>query len=1497
MTSSGQVLWCQTCELQYELPQTLPDRAYRCSRCRDFLLQPSPRSPTTFLYPVPLPRKPATSLSTARITGPGLRDTPAPTTVRQFQRYEILGELGRGGMGVVYRAWDPDRETEVALKVLLGGRWADRTAVERFLREASAASKLAHPALVKVLDSGEWDGQPFYAMELISGPSLKDVLDDIGRPPVVESYRIVAELADAVHHAHEHGVAHRDIKPENVLLRVTGEPILTDFGLVLEDHHSRLTHTGQVMGTPAYLAPELARGVKDPDWRRVDVYALGAMLYELLTGRAAYDNESGMQVLMDVLAGPPPPLRSLMPALPREAEIITQRAMARIPSERFPTAAALARDLERAREGLPIEARPLSASYKARLWLRANGRIVGAVAAALALVAVFGTIVVGARARMAAAEKSAAWSEAQQRLNQLEPELASLEHEGRQAEVDTAFTSFVEGDRWMGAPAISEAWRHHARRLRGRGDPGGELDALARAWALAPTDSSADAALDGLLEAMTARWEYTRIETLAAGGNNPGFTQARLAAAGVARRDLRVARSAWDALPTGVPSTAPMLEALMSGRPMSHSALGAIAIPGGELLLHSQDALLIAEQAGAQRILDTAPLDPVPEVAIPLGNDRFVTWSDGRAALIERSETGWHVRQRWTDSPVKDAHALDDSTVLVGIGPYDRHMIRLDRTAEGWTRRSAHPATDRSASDVVALDVADVEGDGGRDVFVAVGPWNAFDVRWFSVDDTGELTLQARRKLGYASDVRAIDWGGRTLAAVVKADQYPSRRTFPIDQPYGEPAGLYLLDPAADLDTVDHRRIPTPIGQSTPDTGRIVVADLDGDGREDLAFNVLNDTPWLMLYRQTEDGQLEHARIQGLLLHTAVQADDDPARELVVSMDDPWLTSEPRLWLMGVGTEPLPTISAVAHKRTHPPDGLAPELERAWTRAEHAASAGLFGPAANLFELIADRATSEESSDRAWLRAAELWTGADRPLRAAEIAGNVLSDERRPAALDLRARALVRAYRFADARATDDQLVSTYGPLPTEIQAAVDGRRTLYEAGSGDTSVTLDFGDPLDDAWQVNGALGVRRDVREGRLSIDSVIGSGTLARLPLEHSGDIVAVEIEGTIDRVEWAAGLAIGVRPVGSPEMLGFRVMGWGGGSLLERQIGCVLPERGLMGPQRPARPSDTLSFVARVEVAPRLREIRCSILDDSGVRLHETRVPLGETMPEGAWELVIESAGEESAEVAMHTRMILDRVALRGVSIRGTPTADRGGRALVEGDLSGALAQLDPEAPSWLTTAIRLELGDIEAAAASLPEIDTRRPLEPELASLMRARPDLARELAESLGADWFVTWHRAWNVALVSHPDDEWILERLVSDLAGLTAWEPADPDGRAIRTELLAARGRARWLLGRTSAAREDLRAATREVTHVIDEALAANDGPRLQTGRQVWMDSHATLAALSLAAGEPSIAREHAQRALEGAPFRELAVDRLLLDPRVAERRTDPEWAAILAR
>ncbi len=301
--------------------------------------------------------------------------------------YEVLGELGRGGMGIVYRARDLKLDRLVALKTLRSDLQTEPQPLARFRAEAKALSRLKHPNIVQIYEVGEHDGCPYIALELVDGGSLSSQL---GRPARFDQIAPLIEvLARAIHAAHRANIIHRDLKPANVLISLNGVPKITDFGLAKQLGGSVMTtQSGAILGTPSYMAPEQVAGKGARITRRTDVYALGAILYELITGKPPFRERTVPETMLRVLNDDPVPPHELYPAAPRDLETICLKCLEKDPDRRYRSALALAEDLRRFQAQRPIKAEGHAVLDRAGRWCSRHSGVVG-FAAGVVLTAVF----------------------------------------------------------------------------------------------------------------------------------------------------------------------------------------------------------------------------------------------------------------------------------------------------------------------------------------------------------------------------------------------------------------------------------------------------------------------------------------------------------------------------------------------------------------------------------------------------------------------------------------------------------------------------------------------------------------------------------------------------------------------------------------------------------------------------------------------------------------------------------------------------------------------------------------------------------------------------------------------------------------------------------------------------------------------------------------------------------------------------------------------------
>jgi TolB-like protein/tRNA A-37 threonylcarbamoyl transferase component Bud32/Flp pilus assembly protein TadD len=301
--------------------------------------------------------------------------TPAATMLGELGDYELLEEIGRGGQGVVFRARQKNLNRTVALKVISLGQWASKAHLRRFRLEAEAAARLEHPGIVPIHEVGERDGQCYFSMKFVEGGQLDEKVKQTPMS-IRQAVELITKVARTVHYAHEHGILHRDIKPGNILLDAKGEPHLTDFGLArLVESESSVTHTLDVLGTPSYMAPEQAMGNNAAVSNVTDVYGLGAVLYQLLTGHPPFAGGATYETIRLLLDTEPRQPRLLNPKIDRDLSTICLKCLEKDPKRRYLSALALAEDLEHWLKHEPIQARHTGVFTRGRKWVRRNPSI------------------------------------------------------------------------------------------------------------------------------------------------------------------------------------------------------------------------------------------------------------------------------------------------------------------------------------------------------------------------------------------------------------------------------------------------------------------------------------------------------------------------------------------------------------------------------------------------------------------------------------------------------------------------------------------------------------------------------------------------------------------------------------------------------------------------------------------------------------------------------------------------------------------------------------------------------------------------------------------------------------------------------------------------------------------------------------------------------------------------------------------------------------------
>lgn len=1469
-------LTCPACGTVYRLDGFDADRIYLCARC-DRSIQGSGGSFDTLRD-----RPRAMYLYSSGNAPPGNSIGEG-----MLGRYSLRGELGRGGMGVVYRAWDPELSRFVALKVLLAGEHAGVQELERFLREARAAAQLDHANIVRVLDIDRDEQRAFFTMDLVDGPSLADVIDAWGPRPVREAVRIVASVARALHEAHRRGLLHRDVKPGNVLLQTDGTPLLTDFGLVtaVREVDARITRTGQVLGTPSYMAPEQATDGAGALTPKADQYALGAVLYEALAGRPPYDG-TAMEVLMSLVGGPPRPVEELRADLPRDVAVMLARSMDRDRDRRYASCLAFAEDLERWLAGEPILARPPTLPYRARLWMHRHRREV-----TFGLVGLMALIGGGLgwqgwtdlRARSLARSRELAATE---RWEQVRGRIDDLVAEGDEQAAAQAFAAFVDDPDHGGTAVLAGAWRDHG----GRAQEAGRLDAAVDAFGVSYVESrsAADqqAALLALAGAFESQWRFDALDVVldALDGDDPRVGGWR-AKARLARGDL--ARGA-EALPVDDPRR-PALQALSAMQPLPWTGRLLELRGGDDVLIMADDGSVV--QFGlapglperrrfsfggpAPYALRSAATDPLTLV----GADDSL---DGVATAWQLEPSGQlTVKQQWQQGRLGDA-LLTDAGLLVGVGPYGRQVLRVD-LASGRVDGPV-PDVDAAASDVQQLLALDMDADGVDEVLVASGAWWAYDLRVLGAD----FALRARRKLGSISSLRAVR-SDPSMVLLAKSDEYASRKVFPAEAPYGAPSGVYRMRLEGGQ-LVDDVFLPNPV----PHDGRSCTVpnawqgDIDGDGVDDIVAWVDDAVhgAQTLVWRASGDGWAPLA-LGGIQALAMGNLDDDPAMEVVVHIRG----ASPAYWALGMGDGTRDVPERVAVDPQEVPAGEDGGARRVWERAEQLVRMGLVERSARQLEALAGWTTDPLLARRAELRAGQMWEAAGEDARAANSFARAgahpdLADE----ALDSAALALERSHRFEEAlAAAQGRSTPTARSLRERVGPFVEDSRT----------VTLDFTSGLPDGVQLHDPVAVRFDTDPG-LRMEVLANDDAVLSWPFHWDGRRLTLEVDLSLERLEWASGLEVSVQD-GAGQKLGVLAQGWGGGDVLEHELGCrstllggVLGIRDAVdGPGRDA----PLRFV--LDVAPATGDLLCTITGADGEVLVRRRDRLTGSLSPGDWTLTVAPTGDAGLPIPMMARALLAsiRVTGGGVQARTTAPSDPFITAIArgQGDLALSLPAAEGGAASVWRAAALADAGRWEEGTALLRASLGRDGADREVLHLLRSRAASFGPLLSEVVVGGFAAWFdRAWTGALYAHVDDPLVQRALMTQLGGLEQAPvgPQSVEAELRRVALLVARSQAWSRQGEAGAARRDLRVATELVEAVAGRAPQAVDTDI----RSRVSAAQRTLAAQELAVGRRDAALRHAQKSLEVAGSADIARDALRVLPGLSAVWSDPEWAALIA-
>lgn len=1379
----------------------------------------------------------------------------SPRMPHQVGRYVVVREIGRGGAGVVYEAIDPDLQRRVAVKVLLAGDFARERDQQRFLLEARAVAQLDHPNIVNILEFDRFEGRAWYAMDLIEGPNLQQVLRDRGRLPWRSAVRLAAALARALHHAHDQGLVHRDVKPNNVLLESDLEPRLTDFGLALftnESVQARLTRTGQVLGTPAYMSPEQANGELHRIGPPTDVYGTGVVLYEALTGQVPFGGDRPLSIIAAVVDGRFATPRQIVSGIPRQVEAACLKAMQVDPLDRYPSAEAFAEDLERCLRGEPIVATPPTLFDQTRWYLRRNRAQLGILATAIGialLIIIASTAVLGARSVQ---ETSRAEAEAETALTSVVARIEELEGAGDFDEADQSWQTFSRQPAYRGTPALVRGWWWRAQHLAELGDEPGELAALGMAYAVAERDSDQEQALLRLAEQVRSRGRTDRLPRIVETLKDRAPRLARSPQVLALQRDAlvgerRIAQAAE--LSPGPESV--VLRALRQASRTDHVATRAVPWGGveGTLVLWADDRTpVVVGRTGRLGTVRRLPNTPWTASTVVVPTDRRGTfWVDdgGQVGLVAMRSGRLAPLRALARGPLRAAASLPhgEGTVLA-LG---NRLVRVSPT--GSDPVDVHRPTSGAGSMVNDVVVGDLEGDGSSEIIAAVGGWDAYDVRVFAPGNE-DVRLIARRKIGAVDDLvvlPGVDGGASVIASKVDAD--PNPEVFGVARPFGEAPGLWRLD-RVDHDLRARRMTTTPCD-------RLATGDLDGDGDEDLVGQCGSD---LGIWVQEAD-ELLPLRIRDLTPLALVDLDADPAMELVVS--DP--RAGDRVWVLGTGTDRLPALVADPWVDAPPPRDATASFREAWSRAEELAFIGQLSQAADAMEQLAELHWGESLGWAATLRAATLHDAGGRPVHAGTLAlraASALDGLSRVAAL----RAAARAWQDAREPARELDVLEQLRDLGALDRVDVVRLRFLENAAARQRFV-VDLRDPLEAGWHIDQPLALRHAASDGLLL--EAFGNQTLAHVPLEWDGGPLSLDLEFELEGVEWDGGLQVGLVAAGTEAPLyGIEVRGNAGAHAVQPVVQCRAGGETLATSFEAGRP-----VTARFQLRP--NGFSCTYAGEDGFRAdHDGELSV---MGFGRWDLVIRAIGAPDTVA----KAVLRRIEVEGARVDPeAPPSPAARRAFVNGRIAEADALLtsDREDPR-LSVAIAAARNDGEALRAKLTAMRDA-PREPLLTHLLHCRLDALGGDLQRLLRDDFPWWFaQAWRTALSRPRPDAALGDALRQALDGLEDDEPTAQD-RDAWIRLAAKRGAAALDVGDLDLAEASFDAALRWFDALREDDEVAAEALRIPIARL-----HLDRASLAVRRDAPVAQSLDALReALSWAPDPRLLLDRARVRPELAD-------------
>lgn len=1433
----------------------------------------------------------------------------AAHSLRKMGRYELVAEVGRGGMGVVYRAWDPELNRDVALKVLAAHQLADDGARTRFLREARAAARLEHPGIVRVYDIGEDEGNVYFTMPLVIGPTLSARLKEGPIPPETAA-AWTAQIARALHHAHRQGLIHRDVKPGNILLEGGERPLLTDFGLVrqYERDEAALTRESQVLGTPAYMSPEQAMGDTERMGPLSDQYSLGVVLYEQLTGERLFKDTHPAAMLRRILEEEAPPITR--PSVPRAVAAIAERAVARIPFNRYVDCEAMAEDLERFLRGESVLANTTTTALKIQQALRRHRRPLGSVGRLILLgVGLVGLLALGLRWReRREAEDRAAAAEA--RRVQLEARLGELFAAGKADQAEAQFAAFSAFEANQETPALGLAWRGLGALRARHGDVEGALDAYANAWLLTEGDEPQVSVLTELAELLRAQHHWTALGAVAETLERLGAPQTLTAKAW--RRDLALVRGdVKTALAlSDDPSERTIIERLTLATETGHQGQVATRLDLDEdgvpelLLLRRDDPDIQVLDTRSPRLplrhvlrgladrgpqilgaLPTVPGQP-PIMFIGWTNSRIYRWDGDQMVQIEEFDT------RLTEAASGD---IDKDGQIEHYVP-SNDLYRFDVQGEALRISSAsqeHRAT-RSSAHSIAVD--DLDGDGQDELIVGTGTWTGYDVRILKPGAKG-LEIVTRRRIGETFRVKTLRTAaGKAVVAWRSSDprEVTNRQMFRPDELEGEERGLHVLTlgPQGLSRRAVYPQTEAPILPSAAaraflfsDRYAVHTGDLDGDGLDEVIIG--SGESWTLVMVQHADGHLSELNFPGYLPQAVLNLDADPEMELVVMRTD----ATQSVWALGVGDQPLPLEAVTPTAVRTPPEGLSRDLASAWDRAEALVAIGRTRAAAQRLEALADMAQDDATITAGLERAAELYASLEENAQASALFMEVArSPERAPAALEAALAAALDGLDLTRALEAGAARLALPSP-PSGLEATVN----LLERALARTEHTYNLRQGLDPVWHVRTPIGIQHRPTLGLEVLSAE--RAALLDLPVQWDGGPLRVSLELEVSRLDWGGMLSVGLIAPGSEPLEENIVIASGGGAgVLEQAVRCG----GVLERFHMPRHQGTLTgrpLRVTLEVDPTHRRIACA-LEGAGALdgRHVNALPSSDLNP---GRLVLRVGGNPAYD--SQARVLLKSVALRGLE----PLLEPAG----EEEAINRLLALDRAAEALDALADRREVWAELARAQALVALGRRAEASASMRLALRQDPELNGELGRVLrGAlepferdlrahfgDAFPLrlWQHSFEV-LMMHGEEAPAQELLTRYFAGVEDLDPARQPDDAARLELaeILLRRAAAWRRdGRSTAALQDLARSEAIAAGVLAKKPSLEDevGARRQLSAACR-----ERALLYLSRGEDTLAMTELLRGLAESPAPTVFADLLVANPEFDPLWSRPEWPQI---